>query len=46
MRPAAIEGMVRRCYLCMLRAAKRKARLLLALSPDEGNSGDTGARRK
>lgn len=27
-------------------AAKRKARLLLALSPDEGNSGDTGGRRK
>lgn len=27
-------------------AAKRKARLLLALSPDEGNSGDNGGRRK
>lgn len=27
-------------------AAKRKARLLLALSPDEGNSGDTEGRRK
>lgn len=27
-------------------AAKRKARLLLALSPDEGISGDVGGRRK
>lgn len=27
-------------------AAKRKARLLLALSPDEGNDGDTQGRRR
>lgn len=27
-------------------AAKRKAKLLLALSPDEGNEGTTGGHRK